>query len=963
MQASRVTGLASLQVKKERELKIDRGDLQILRVSVSGKQMDIPPRTSLLTIRLAAGETVEVGYTGTFKPLQGSGSIAGTEGSNFPSQVIDQRGIFLAGGWYPRVDGRCRYHLTVDLPEEYEAVSEAEKIDVERKDGQKVFSFSFPYPLENLTLIASQRFRVNRDRQDGVEILTYFFPEDENLAPAYLEATKQYLRIYGKLLGTYPYKKFSIVENFLPTGYSMPTYTLLGQGVVKLPFLLETSLGHEILHQWFGNLVYVDYGKGNWAEGLTTYLADHFYEEQKGKGFEYRKGALIDYQSYVNPKNETPLKHFQGRNNRSSQAIGYGKGLMVFHMLKNLVGETIFFDSLKLFIEEQRFHPATWKDLQGTFERTWKRDLEWFFRQWVEEKGLIEVDLEEVKIKPLDGKFEVEFEVRQKGRVYSFELPVSFHSNLGLVRYRFPVEKENTPIKVLLDHYPRRVVLDEDYDLARTLSDAEFPPVIARFLNEEEPLLIPPPSGEEVYQKAIEHFQKVGAKVERAGQVKDEELKASSAVILDKKNPLAERLFGRVEAGGGFSLTIKENPWNPKKVVAVLHAESSEELAAAFPKIRHYGKFSSVSFERGDNVGKRAETAGRGRVKELAKETTALDVSLIKSLPEIIQQVADKKIIYVGESHDRYSHHLVQLEIIQALHGMGKKIAIGMEMFQRPFQKALDDYLGGRIDERAFLKNSEYFKRWNFDYNLYRPILQFARLEKVPVVALNIQRELPEKVGRGGLDSLSEEEKKLIPSQMDFSDRAYRRRLEEVFREHPSFEAKNFDFFHQAQVLWDEAMAESIDRFLKGNPDYQMIVLAGSGHLAHGSGIPNRVARRNGFDHAIILNDAELEKDIAHFIVSPGPVPFEGTPRLMVNLAEEKGQAVIQGFSHGSVSEKAGMRKGDVILSLDGTPVRSVEDVRIELLFRKKGERIIVRVLRKEAPGGVQAMEFEVLLH
>jgi len=336
---------------------------------------------------------------------------------------------------------------------------------------------------------------------------------------------------------------------------------------------------------------------------------------------------------------------------------------------------------------------------------------------------------------------------------------------------------------------------------------------------------------------------------------------------------------------------------------------------------------------------------------------------LLKSLPDVIRQVADKKIIYVGETHDRYSHHLLQLEIIQALHGMGRKVAIGMEMFQRPFQKALDDYLSGRIDERAFLKNSEYFKRWNFDYNLYRPILQLARGEKIPVAALNIRREITDKVGKVGLDSLSEEEKKLIPSQMDFSDRAYRERLEKIFREHPSFEAKNFDFFHQAQILWDETMAESIDRFLKENPDSQMIVLAGSGHLVHGSGIPQRSARRNGFDYAIILNDGEPEKGIAHLIVYPGTVPFEGTPRLMVSLAEEKGQVVIQGFSHGSVSEKAGMQKGDIILSLDGTSVESVEEVRIELLFKKKGDRVKVSALRKDLSGTGQTLEFEISLH
>jgi aminopeptidase N len=963
IQASRVTGLAIIQVQKEQELKIQRGDLLLLDISVDGRKIEIPPRRTPLTIQLNPGETAEVRYAGTFKPLQGSGFIAGTQGPTIPSQVIDGRGVFLTGLWYPKLDGLCRYRLTVGLPDGYEAVSEAEEVVAEEKDGQRVITFSFSPPLENLTLIASHRFRVNRDRQDGVEILTYFFPEDENLAPAYIEAAKRYLRLYERLLGAYPYKRFSVVENFLPTGYSMPTYTLLGQGVVRLSFILETSLGHEILHQWFGNLVYVDYAKGNWAEGLTTYLADHFYEEQKGKGFEYRKGALIDYQSYVNRKNEIPLKDFRGRNNRSSQAIGYGKALMVFHMLKNLVGEKTFFDSLKLFAGEHRFQPATWKDLQGAFEKTSKRGLEWFFRQWVREKGLAEFDLGEVKVRPIDGKFEAEFDVRQKGKVYSFDLPVSFYSNLGLVRYRFPVEKENTRIKVLLDHYPRRVVLDEDYDLARILSDGEFPPVIARFLNEEKTLLILPPSGEEVYPKAVDHFKRMGARIERSGQVKDEDLKTSSAVILDRKNPLAERLYGRIEAEGGFSLTIKANPWNPKKVVAILHAESSEELAAAFPKIRHYGKYSFVSFHQGENAGKRAEAAGRGMVKELAKEATASDVSFIKGLPEVIRQVADKKIIYLGETHDRYSHHLVQLEFIQALHAMGKKVAIGMEMFQRPFQKALDDYISGRIGEKEFLKKSEYFKRWQFDYNLYRPVLQFARAEKIPVVALNIQREITEKVGRTGLDSLSEEEKRMIPSRMDFSDRAYRERLERIFREHSSFEAKNFDFFHQAQVLWDETMAESIDLFLKKNPDYQTIVLAGSGHLAHGSGIPNRAARRNGFDYAIILNDADPERDIAHFIVNPGTIPMEGTPRLMVSLKEGKGQVAIQDFSHGSVSEKAGMQRGDIILSLDGAPVESVEDIRIELLFRKKGERVIVRVLRKEPIRGDQAIEFEVPLH
>ncbi|MEW6674409.1 MAG: M1 family aminopeptidase [Nitrospirota bacterium] len=154
------------------------------------------------------------------------------------------------------------------------------------------------------------RYKVVNERFRDIDIYAYFFPEEATLASTYIEYTKKYLELYEGLIGRYPYRRFSIVEGILPEGYSMPTFTLLGQDVVSLPFIVETSLGHEILHQWFGNLVYIDYKNGNWAEGITTYLSDHLYEEQKGKGWEYRKKILIDYKSYVAPEKETPLKDF-----------------------------------------------------------------------------------------------------------------------------------------------------------------------------------------------------------------------------------------------------------------------------------------------------------------------------------------------------------------------------------------------------------------------------------------------------------------------------------------------------------------------------------------------------------------------------------------------------------------------------------------------------------------------------
>ena len=348
--------------------------------------------------------------------------------------------------------------------------------------------------------------------------------------------------------------------------------------------------------------------------------------------------------------------------------------------------------------------------------------------------------------------------------------------------------------------------------------------------------------------------------------------------------------------------------------------------------------------------------------EELLNSPVAMEIANLKTLPEVMERVAGKKIVYVGEKHDQYSHHLMELEVIKDLHRRGKKIAIGMEMFQRPFQKALDDYIEDRIDEREFLKKTQYFKRWGLDYNLYRPILQFARSERIPVVALNMRQEIVDKVFRGGLDSLSKEEKDLIPSRMDFSDNAYMGRLQKVFQEHEDFGAGDFIFFYQVQILWDETMSESIDEFLKVHPSDRMVVLAGNGHLTYGSGIPKRTARRNGYDYAIILNDADLERDIADYVLFPKTIPGVTSPRLMVLLKEKGGKVEIAGFSHGSNSKKAGIKVGDVVLSIDHTPVSDIDDLKIDLLFKKKGEKVKVKILRKGLLGSQKEMDFEVTL-
>jgi uncharacterized iron-regulated protein len=631
-------------------------------------------------------------------------------------------------------------------------------------------------------------------------------------------------------------------------------------------------------------------------------------------------------------------------------------------MLKKIVGESRFYESVRYFTDTMRFRKASWEDIERAFEKYYQKDLAWFFNQWIDAKGLAEIHLEEIEVTSIGPKFEVNFTITQKGNVYTLDLPATLYSARGKVKKVFHLGSEKDHFKMLIDNIPERFVIDEDYDVARILSPLEFPPVIERLLGDEKLTIVLPLLETDIYDAMIHAFKKIGAKVSESNHLKYEDTQTSSLAILGADNPLVGRLYGGGRTQGGFSVRIKENPWNSKKVIGIFNARSKEEVDSAFHKIFHYGKYSDLSFNHGVNVEKKISETARGLTEELFEQTTAIEVSTLKNLSEVMARVGGKEIIYVGETHDQFSHHLMELEVIKDLHRRGKEIAIGMEMFQRPFQNGLDDYIEGRIDEKEFLKKTQYFKRWGFDYNLYRPILQFARAEKIPVVALNIQQEIVDKVFRGGLDSLSEEENNWVPSQMDFSDEAYKERLEKIFREHKDVETQNFDFFYAAQILWDETMSESIDTFLRAHPSFQMVVLTGSGHLTYGSGIPKRTARRKGYDYAIILNGVNIEKDIADYVLYPETIPGPTSPRLMVLLTEKGGKVEITGFPHGSKSRKAGLKVGDAILLIDHTPIHDIDDLKIELLFKKKGEKVKLRILRRSLFGVKQRMDFEVVL-
>lgn len=220
-------------------------------------------------------------------------------------------------------------------------------------------------------------------------------------------------------------------------------------------------------------------------------------------------------------------------------------------------------------------------------------------------------------------------------------------------------------------------------------------------------------------------------------------------------------------------------------------------------------------------------------------------------LEEMLDDLMAAKVIYIAENHNNPHHHAIQGGLIFKIWARDRAIALGMEMFQQPYQSALDAYLKGEADEEELLAKTEYEDRWGFDFGLYRPILEIARAHKIPVHALNAPSELTKKVSKNGLESLSKEERASLP-ELDMTSSAHREMLKEAFDGH-DIEASKFEQFYAVQVIWDETMAQKIADVLNGeNAPSRLIVLAGSGHVRR-FGIPERAARRGAKDYRSIM--------------------------------------------------------------------------------------------------------------
>lgn len=904
------------------------------------------------------GKKIRPGIFGEYIIIRSSGraqdlfikfrKIAGADGGHMTGDFISENGVMLAGQWCPTFTVPARYSLSVMLPGELTAVSESDTIKTERKGENRIFTFSFPYPREGISLVAG-RYEVKTKKLDKVSIRTYFSRDDRDLAQKYLDRAAKYIKLYSNLLGPYPYRAFSIVENIAPTGYGFPSYTLLGAKVLRLPFIVDTSLGHEILHNWFGNGVFIDYSQGNWAEGLTTYLADQFYKEKKGKGPQFRHSSLVEYQSYVHPCNSMPLKDFRSGTNRATRAVGYSKGAMVFHMLRRLVTDKIFFDSLREMIVEYRFRPAGWTDIEKIFEKKSGRDLSWFFNQWLNRADCPDLALtgDPVAQSVQGGETEVRFTITQKqDDPYRLLVPVRIKTEGGNVNKTVSLDCRKKTFLIQVSDTPSFVTIDPDFDIMRTLTKKEFPPSLSRLYGAEHKFYIMDPGAGDIYAPFSNILKHWGLKPLPSSIPRQDALKEGSVLILG--NPWGKPANSSPATSKGVFIRAEENPLSPGQVVVYLHASSWKELEPLRYKLRHYGGYSRLEFQGGILKNKEKAHFSMGIKKMVLPEVTGIATSRLSTLDQIIRDVASNRVIFIGEQHNRYSNHLVQLSTIKTLKKMGMRIAVGMEMFQRPYQKVIDKYLAGKIDERTFLRQTEYFKRWGYDYHLYRPIIQYCKKAQIPIIALNLPSEISKQVAKKGLDSLNKDQKKQIPRDLDLSNKDYKAWLKSIFMQHPRHDIPSFKYFFQAQVLWDETMAQSICNYLAKHPDYSMVVMAGAGHIAYGYGIPSRVKRRGDYSCSLILCPAGevVDRTVSDYVLFPQDIPAPFSAKLGVILGKEKGKVKVKAVFPGTCAKRAGIRRGDVILEMDGRPIHSISDVKLSLVFKKEGDTVMVKLFR-----------------
>ncbi len=475
-------------------VKLKAGDFRLIKTVKQDKQPDASRYALLKTGRNTEKAVLEC--SGKVYDSLSTGAAEYARGFSETKGIISKKGVYLAGSsfWKPTFDTSLfTYNLTIQLPAKWLVVSQGIRTENDTANGIRTIRYECKSPQEEAFLTAA-RWTEYDTKAGDVKVQAFLRTPDKKLAMCYLNMTGVYLNMYVHLLGPYPYSKFALVENFWETGYGMPSFTLLGSRIIRFPFILYSSYPHELLHNWWGNSVYVATQKGNWSEGLTAYMADHLLKEQHGRGAEYRRNTLQKFTDFVNPENDFPVVDFRERHDAAEEAIGYGKSLMFQHMLRQLVGDSLYIRAYRQFYKDYCFKFATFDNIRTSFEKVTGRDFKPFFKEWLTRKGAPQLVLGDVKVRKPQNDYLLSFRLSQiqKENVFPLVVPVAVYFEDTVILRKIHMRNREMYPLLTFRQQPLRLEVDPQFDVFRRLDRGESPPSLSQLFGNENVTLILP---------------------------------------------------------------------------------------------------------------------------------------------------------------------------------------------------------------------------------------------------------------------------------------------------------------------------------------------------------------------------------------------------------------------------------------------------------------------------------------
>ena len=384
-----------------------------------------------------------------------------------------------------------------------------------------------------------------------------------------------------------------------PTGFGLPTLTYLGIDVLRLPFIRATSLGHEVLHNWWGNGVYPDYARGNWSEGLTTFMADYAYRERESPqaAAAMRLAWLRDYAA-MPPDEDTPLDRFTTRTHGASQIVGYNKSAMLFFMLRDLIGEAAFDRGLRDFWSRYRFRIASWDDLRGAFERASGKNLAAFFEQWLQRTGAPKLRIADAKAVAVAGGWRLSVTLDQGAPAYALSVPLAVRTAGGEITRRVALTRERATTVLELPAEPLEIALDPEMRLWRRLAADEAPPILRDAMLAEHPALIIPTADAAVQAAARDLaarlLERADASTAKPSALLVAGLHADIDAWLAREGMPARPPMLAAARGSAQVWTARARGG---RIVLLVSVRDALSLAALSRPLPHYGRESYLVFE------------------------------------------------------------------------------------------------------------------------------------------------------------------------------------------------------------------------------------------------------------------------------------------------------------------------------------------------------------------------------